>query len=1130
MSLNPISASNLNYEDNAKNLIIDNDLATGNITFTSLKHSISPKVLGSLVAEEAAASTDTNPAIRVYMIDDEGNEVKTLLRRKKAFFIFCEAGGSEGAQRVSTATDRATMVAEVLAYLNDLFTETQATTSTILEFGPADLIDAYRDETHTTVLFDNGKEHAVNAIKAVNVDGNIDVMDHTATHTHFKGIRAENVMINKSFVGGTTDQVVDALNALFTVSALGAQSPAPVFPLLDATVANMNYFGSYQDPVGDPIFGATGGGQHNARGYSVETIDERGEYFLVRMQGRGMFGIGLLDKDQDTEFELTSGNGNTGFRWSQWFYNYGSYLGPWTTYGSHSGLSYGVGWTGPNDKKLQYSPVQDDMTGGHEGLFKIGINLEGRVEVWYYDAGRSNDFVQISRSSTVLPDGEYRFGLKLGDVNISLMAAPERVAVDPAAPAMAYRYIESPDGSFHWPLFDSVEQAEYADTLAGGSGSAHSHIYVDDPTGTTWYMPDTGQHMNEGTLSLDPSLSYTEISTDPDFLHYPSNFGAQVLFVNEGDSLNYQTQPVDTTYITTISGAPAGITVTPDGRIVGTAPEVAGDNVTTPSESYNISVHRTNEFGTSTGSLQIVVANLTPPVTVPDGFTLVSGSVNPDGSLASDSVVEIDGGLEVGKRYIVPSSWVNLNVLTQLDGSLDKAYFGVPATDAVWGSVNFHDDFDAVMRWEWLSNSSHRSSVSTASSSNANHTTINSSSQAFYAYAIEWDGTDLHVIRAASLSDVQFKHVSEFAAGEVFTDSNYTAQSGTLPLVFATKTGGSMLISTDGMIIADAPAPPSAPILTPWTKALDFSGSSERAQQVSYSSSWNALRMRSFATSVGAPADPNKTSGAGTACPWATAIVFRADRHNSNQHVWNSGEGNGGDNIYLRLSSTGNLYFGWGRPETSGQLNECFIASNISSNSWYGVYVAHNGHRTNNPTAAQLADAFQIRIKEYKISGGTDGQWGRGDVSSVSNWNTTGGRMDRGVDGDFTVGGRGSNRSFHGKVASMVITTLEQDVDMPDATEVEMLIEDPVRWIEDYREGGTFRMSGSSVSGTWNGQSAFYHATAVQMWLMGDTYLDSYSNMIRNNVYPADQNYTKLNLLSMVSNDIQTVNIPGLSS
>ena len=46
---------------------------------------------------------------------------------------------------------------------------------------------------------------------------------------------------------------------------------------------------------------------------------------------------------------------------------------------------------------------------------------------------------------------------------------------------------------------------------------------------------------------------------------------------------------------------------------------------------------------------------------------------------------------------------------------------------------------------------------------------------------------------------------------------------------------------------------------------------------------------------------------------------------------------------------------------------------------------------------------------------------------------------------------------------------------------------------------------------------------------MGDGTSDSYANGIRNQVGSDDQNNTKLQLNSMVSNDIQTVNINGLT-
>ena len=45
---------------------------------------------------------------------------------------------------------------------------------------------------------------------------------------------------------------------------------------------------------------------------------------------------------------------------------------------------------------------------------------------------------------------------------------------------------------------------------------------------------------------------------------------------------------------------------------------------------------------------------------------------------------------------------------------------------------------------------------------------------------------------------------------------------------------------------------------------------------------------------------------------------------------------------------------------------------------------------------------------------------------------------------------------------------------------------------------------------------------------MGDGENDAYAQ-IRNDVWPATQNYTPLSMISMVSNDIETVNISGLT-
>ena len=106
----------------------------------------------------------------------------------------------------------------------------------------------------------------------------------------------------------------------------------------------------------------------------------------------------------------------------------------------------------------------------------------------------------------------------------------------------------------------------------------------------------------------------------------------------------------------------------------------------------------------------------------------------------------------------------------------------------------------------------------------------------------------------------------------------------------------------------------------------------------------------------------------------------------------------------------------------------------------------------------------------------------------------------------------------------------------PSKTEAETMITDPTGWLNDYKVGNPFRLpnqandafSYSTLAFTV-GDSYTYPRKATQVWLMGDGTSDSYSNMIRNQVQPSDQNLTKLNMISMVSNDIENVTIPGLS-
>jgi len=157
------------------------------------------------------------------------------------------------------------------------------------------------------------------------------------------------------------------------------------------------------------------------------------------------------------------------------------------------------------------------------------------------------------------------------------------------------------------------------------------------------------------------------------------------------------------------------------------------------------------------------------------------------------------------------------------------------------------------------------------------------------------------------------------------------------------------------------------------------------------------------------------------------------------------------------------------------------------------------------------------------------------NLCTSGNWTSTGYRMDRAVIGNFSIGGREGNRNFHGKVASMVITNLNAtiysnvQVAMPTDAEIKMMITDPKKWEDDYRVGQLVREYTGVQTGTYNANDYVYGYLSNMIYLMGDGGSDSYANGIRNEVRANDQNYTKLQLNNMQSNDFETVTIPGLT-
>ena len=1022
------------------------------------------------------------------------------------------------------------------------------------------VIDFKLDATSTSIMFNNGYSFGVNTIKAVpNPNGTIDIVSNFSNSTHddktyFTQLQVGNAAIDGTTVAGGLNDVINALNELFTV---GAFTQVVISDPFATMVADVNGIADTDgalvgsgavDPVGSDIGGNTGSHNNNAGWLSSATIDQAGEYFTFDIRGEGQIGFGLVHTQDSYDDGYYSGNATyanpatfcNGVNSAHYGYQFSHFFHPtpngsWTNYGANTSYVGGSGWSGWESR--------NEWLAGDPVKIKCGIDEQGYIAI-YSLQDDDVTWVLHARSGYPVPEGaEFKLGIKFSTTAARLASVPNVHLLTPAAPTLYFRYIESPDGIFQYPLFATEEEANYYDANHTngvlGTGTSHAHVYADDPTGTTWYMPDTGSTMTDtynpllSTVFGNQMVAWTEITSQTNADLVPSAFADTTLTVDELSTINYQLAPVDVGYTTSISTSVTGWSLAGGTTLLGTAPEVTGDNVANPSDDYTVTVTRTNSYGSSTGTLTVRVNNLTAPVVAPiSGFTFEGGTALIDSdTMADGSVVSITETLAVDERLVVDKEWLDNYVLPKITSGTGakSVWIGFIAQNTTPNYTSI-DRTDFRVAYEFYCDDAARAAnnwrlkTHNQGGSFAN-VGIGSLTSGLYDYVFINDDAQ---VRAGALVASQGHNASTKVFDASNSDWNWTlynaSNSGSHKIIIATV-GTDLDLSTANF--NEYTEPVANTILTDWDKALDFSGSSERAQQVDGSFYRNAVKMANIATTVSAGAT-GFTSNDSNSRPWATSIVFKADGNNSNQHIWNVGEGAGStdDNIYLRLDSQRRLWFGWGR---SGALNECYVADiGGSISGWHGVYIASNGTRLSggNATAANLADAFDIRYTRGNLS------WSIGtNLSTSANWTSgsTGGRMDRQLTGDVTIGGRGANRNFHGKVAAMVFTTLRRGVAMPTDAEIEMMVTDPNRWLADYKVGNSFRLpwqSGNSSNFNYNDGSSAY---ATQIWLMGDGGNDSYSNMIRNRVHPSDQNYTKLNMISMVSNDIQTVTIQGLS-
>ena len=154
--------------------------------------------------------------------------------------------------------------------------------------------------------------------------------------------------------------------------------------------------------------------------------------------------------------------------------------------------------------------------------------------------------------------------------------------------------------------------------------------------------------------------------------------------------------------------------------------------------------------------------------------------------------------LDVNHRYIFPQAWVEANILPYMTEGPDEVFFGIPQVAPGWTDVS-PSDFDIGVRLEGRSGASHYSKLMKEGAV-VDTMLVNSETDAYYDYAIEWDGTDLHVI-ACNIGDINSQPA--VSNGGVFsrvtTISGYSAQTGSLPIAIGVDGGAQVNLSTSGL-------------------------------------------------------------------------------------------------------------------------------------------------------------------------------------------------------------------------------------------------------------------------------------------------------------------------------------------
>lgn len=796
------------------------------VTYRSRVHYFDASAVNAALVA-GASQTPAETTFLVHSADLTGADLATIRPELTRIPLAVDTEATEGPQNateelylmtISTRSNQPEgteeFVVESVGYqVGDVRQEYQltsppVTSASITAQTPATL-DFRHDVTGTTILLDDGRQYGANSIHAVdNGDGTIDILAVPGDQVIYNDLDYSNLTINNVPAGASGGAAANALNALFQSTPIGAGNQSSlVYPLLDIanTTAAAGAPVEGQTPTTTKSDGTTlhyytylsDDTGHGARYWSTETLDTPSEYFTVRIAGSGRFLLGFADGTTDSdesgtaddieELQNNAGSPHSGLIWAQAFYDYGAYTAPWTWYGVSSNGTYGPGWTGAQSGMMRHNnDVQqalNNTTNSDGALFKVGIDLNGYMAVWYWDEGRSDDWILCSRRHvTTDANKDYHLVVKLWDGNTTLVEIPQFVERDDSAPILSYRYIESPDGQFYYPLFASADEAAYVDVLNGGTdpGSAHAHVFVDEPTSSVWYMPDNGgTHAGPSAPSNTETITYTEIPTNADNLYAPGELTLSDQTFAEAAAVNLQIQPQDQTPVAVVTGLPEPL-VFQNGVIQGTTRYVTGD------QTYTITVERSNNYGTTTQTFDLTITDNTSLNTITGWTALKSDQIayQPDNipHYSPEAAFDFDLTLDQGTEF----TWTQTNGTTANGGPGQFMQFGIvasgvdKATATLAGNTNW--DLKGVL---WAASTERLTGW-------VNNTYVNTGSNdgVTWKLAYEQDGADYKIVLYRSGVEVA-RSADAYTGNQTITvvyPEGYTASSR-LPAISKTLIG-----------------------------------------------------------------------------------------------------------------------------------------------------------------------------------------------------------------------------------------------------------------------------------------------------------------------------------------------------